>query len=423
MSFTEKLQNGVQRFAGGIQSNKYIMSITNGLMSVFPVTMAGAIASLINGLPIPAYQTFLTDTGLKALTVIPNEITNGLLSLYIVFLVAQKFAEAHRIDGTSAGLLALMAFFVVTPYQASETGTMVALNIRWFGATGLFTAFIIALLVGKIYTEFVVKGWIIKMPESVPPTVAKSFSGFVPGIVVLFVALAIKGLVGLTPFGDLHTMIFALVATPLRALGGTFPAMLIAVIAGHLLWIFGIHGTMVVYSVFIAIWTPLGVENLAAFNAGLPIPHLVTGSLFFQAVAMGSGATLGLALAMLKAKSERYRTIGKLAVVPNALGINEPVIFGLPVVMNPILAIPFMLTPAIIITAAYFLMVTGILNPLPGIATPLGTPIIIAGLIGGGWKWAIFQALTIVLSYVMYKPFFNIMDKKAFEEENQPIEA
>ena len=202
MSFTEKLQNGVQRFAGGIQSNKYIMSITNGLMSVFPVTMAGAIASLINGLPIPAYQTFLTDSGLKALTVIPNEITNGLLSLYIVFLVAQKFAEAHRIDGTSAGLLALMAFFVVTPYQASETGTMVALNIRWFGATGLFTAFIIALLVGKIYTEFVVKGWIIKMPESVPPTVAKSFSGFVPGIVVLFVALAIKGLVGLTPFGD-----------------------------------------------------------------------------------------------------------------------------------------------------------------------------------------------------------------------------
>jgi len=199
--------------------------------------------------------------------------------------------------------------------------------------------------------------------------------------------------------------------------------MLIAVIAGHLLWIFGIHGTMVVYSVFIAIWTPLGVENLAAFNAGLPIPHLVTGSLFFQAVAMGSGATLGLALAMLKAKSERYRTIGKLAVVPNALGINEPVIFGLPVVMNPILAIPFMLTPAIIITAAYFLMITGILNPLPGIATPLGTPIIVAGLIGGGWKWAIFQALTIVLSYVMYKPFFNIMDKKAFEEENQPVEA
>ena len=413
MKFIEK----VTIFAGKLQSNPYVSSITGALMSLMPVTIIGGIGSLLNGFPLPAYQDFLVNSGLKVITGIPTEITTNLLSLYAVFLIAVKFCETQKVDGMSAGLLSMMSFLIVTPFTIGETGAMQALPTQWFGAGGLFTAFIVALVTGKIYTIFVKKGWTIKMPDSVPPTVSKSFSGLIPGFVIAIIFLAVRGLLAATPFGDLHTMIFGLIAAPLTKLGGTFPAMIIAILLISILWVFGIHGAMIVLSVFMAVWTPLGNENLNAYNLGLPIPNIISMALVMQGIAMGSGNTLGLAIAMLFGKSEQYRTLGKLAIVPNACGINEPIVFGTPIVMNFTLAIPFILTPLITVIIGYFGMKTGILPMLPGLSAPLGTPIIVSGLIAGGWKWGVYQALMIVLSYVMYKPFFNVIDKKAYAQE------
>lgn len=417
MPSLENIQMKLQQSAGAIQNNRYISSITNGLMSAMPITIVGAIGSLINGLPIQGYQDFLVSSGLKTITSIPAEITTNLLSLYIVFLVAAKFAETYDLDGIPAGLLGLMSFFIVTPFTYSETGTMSAYPSNWLGATGLFTAFIIGLLAGRIYSLFSVKGWVIKMPAGVPPTVSKSFSGLVPGFAIAFVMLLIRYLTSVTPFGDLHSLIFSLVATPLTKLGGSFTAMLIALLVAQLLWFIGVHGTMVVISVFMPIWTPLSAANLGAFNAGQEIPNIVSLELFFMVVFMGSGATLGLVIAMARAKSQQFKTLGKLSLIPNAVGINEPVIFGSPVIMNFTLAIPFILMPVLILILAYVGMLTGILPYLQGISAPLGTPVILGGLIMGGWKWAVFQALMIVLSYVIYKPFFNIIDKQAYAKE------
>jgi len=413
------IQERVQMASTKVQNNPYIGAISGGLMSALPVTIVGAFGSLLNGLPIPVYQDFLVNTGLKTLTSIPNEITNNMLALYVVFLIASKFAEAHKLDGTPAGMLSLMSFLIVTPFNISEAGTMESFSVQWFGAAGLFTAFIVALITAKVYTVFRIKGWIIKMPEGVPPTVSKSFSGLIPSLVLMVVWLAVRGIFLLTPFGDIHNFIFSMFAAPLTALGNTFIAMLIAIIVAHVLWLFGIHGMLIVISVMLPIWTPNAVENLAAFNAGEPIPNLISSSLFFQVPVMGSGATLGLALAMMRGKSERYKTLGKLAVIPNACGINEPIIFGTPMVMNFSLAIPFILTPTLIFIAAYVLSAIGVLPYLPGINAPLGTPIIIAGLISGGWRWALFQLGTVVLSYFVYKPAFNTMDKAAYEEEQK----
>lgn len=413
MKFIEK----VSIFAGKLQANPYVSAITGALMTLMPITIIGGIGSLINGFPWPAYQDFLTNTGIKTITSIPTEITTNLLSVYAVYLIAVKFCETQKVDGTAAGLLSLMSFFIITPFNLSEAGAMESLPVMWFGAAGLFSAFIVSLLTAKIYTIFVKKGWTIKMPESVPPTVSKSFSGLIPGFVIAILFLIVRGGLSVTPFGDLHTMIFGLIAAPLTALGGTFPAMILAIFLVSLLWIFGIHGAMIVLSVFMAVWTPLGAENISAYNQGLPIPNIISMSLAMQAITMGSGMTLGLAIAMVFGKSEQYKTLGKLAVVPNACGINEPIIFGTPIVMNFTLAIPFILTPLIVLILAYFGMRTGILPMLPGVTAPLGTPVIISGLITGGWKWAIFQAFTVVLSFAMYKPFFNVLDKEAYAQE------
>lgn len=420
MSQAATFQMRVQRLAGAIQSNKYIGAVTNGLMAAMPITLIGALGSLINGLPIEGYQNFLVSTGLKAVTTIPNEITTNLLALYVTFLVASKFAESFKTDGTPAGILALMSFLIITPYSYDPealTYGIQGLPSTWLGGSGIFTAFIVALITAKIYTLFTTKGWVIKMPPSVPPTVAKSFSGLIPGFVVAILWLSVRYLALLTPMGDIHTIIFSLLTKPLTSLGGTFPAMLIAIIVAHLLWVFGIHGMMVVFSVLSPILAPLNNENLAAYNVGAEIPNIISSALVMQVIFVGSGATLGLVLLMLRAKSEQFRILGKLALVPNICGINEPIIFGLPVIMNFTLAIPFVVTPALITTLGYFGMKTGILPLLPGLSAPLGTPAIVSGLLAGGWRWAIFQMLMIALSTAMYYPFFKTMDAKAYEKE------
>lgn len=163
-----------------------------------------------------------------------------------------------------------------------------------------------------------------------------------------------------TAMGDVHTMIFSFIAKPLTALGTSFPVLFVAILAMQVIWLFGIHGGMIIYTVFIGIWMPLGVENLTAYNAGLAIPHIVTGALFQQAVTKGSGQTLGLTLAMIFGKSAQYKTLVYPTIIPNACGINEPVIFATPLVMNFTLAIPFFVTPLVCLALAYFGMTTGI---------------------------------------------------------------
>jgi PTS system cellobiose-specific IIC component len=420
MAEANKFQETMQKVAGGIQSNRYVSSITNGLMTAMPITIIGALGSLINGLPIDGYQQFLQNTGLKAITSIPNEITTNLLALYVVFLVAAKFAETYDLDGIPAGILALMSFMMVTPYMYDLEALTYAnqgIPSAWLGGSGIFTAFIVALVTAKIYTTFTIKGWVIKMPAGVPPTVAKSFSGLIPGFVVALLWLLVRFLTTLTPMGDMHTIIFSVIAAPLTSLGGTFAAMLIAILIAHLLWVCGVHGAMVVFSVFTPIWTPLTNANLAAYNVGEEIPNIISGALVMQVLFIGSGATLGLVFWMLRAKSEQYRVLGKLALIPNICGINEPIIFGLPVIMNFTLAIPFILTPTMMLILAYLGMRLGILPFLPGLNAPLGTPAIIGGFLAGGWKWAIFQTLMIALSGIIYYPFFKSMDAQAYEKE------
>ncbi|MBP1042837.1 PTS sugar transporter subunit IIC [Vagococcus sp. BWB3-3] len=436
MSSFDKVQEKLQKTATIIQGNKYVSAITNGLISALPVTIVGALGSLVNTLPIDAYQRFLETSGLKSITGVPTMVTTNLLSLYVVFLIAAKFADGHKLDGTPAGLLALMAFLIITPLGNTTTSitTFLTTNkislpdgvepsggdflpLDWLGAAGLFTAFIVALLSAQLYVIFKEKGWGIKMPAGVPPTVSKSFSSLVPGVVLAVIAATIRFLMSLTAFEHLHAAIFAIIATPLKSLGGSIWAMVIAILVSHILWICGVHGSLVIYSVFAGIWVPMQMENLSAFNSGQAIPNMVSMSLFGMVGFMGSGATVGLAVAMLRAKSEQYRTLGRIAIIPNLCGINEPLIFGLPIIMNFTLAIPFIVMPLLILLGSFIGMATGILPYLTGVAAPLGTPVLLSGLLLGGWKWLVFQVLMLVISYFMYLPFFKVTDKIAYQSE------
>lgn len=418
MSKTDAFQTGIQKATYKLQQNRYLNAITNGLMGLLPITIVGAMGSLINSLDINSYQNFLVKTGLKAITSAPVEMTTNLLALYAVVMIAVKLADSFNVDGPTAGLLSLMGFLLVTPFVTVKGQfTMASLNISYFGARGLFTAFIVAIVVTRIYAVFTVNGWVLKMPSSVPPAIAKSFSALIPSTVVLLLMSVIRYLFSLTPFGNIHDFIYQLIALPLMSLGLSFPTTILATVMVSLLWFFGIHGGLIIYTIFAPIWAPIAQENIAAYNAGQAIPHILSGAFYQQSTMMGSGATLGLAIAMLFAKSKQYKALGKLTIIPNLFGINEPVIFGTPLIMNVRFLIPFVLAPVVVMVTGYVGILLKILPVLPGISTPLGTPILISGFIasGGNWRWVIFQLLMVVMSFFMYYPFLKKADQEAFE--------
>lgn len=422
MSKTEAFQSKIQLAASKIQMNRYLNAITNGLMSLLPVTIVGAVGSLINSVDIDSYQNFLVKSGLKIITSAPAEMTTNLMALYAVFMIAVKLADSFEVDGPTAGLLSLMGFLLVTPFVSPEGEfTMASLNVGYFGARGLFTAFIVAIVVTRIYVLFTANGWVLKMPASVPPAISKSFSALVPSMIILVLMSVVRYLFQLTSHGNIHEFIYQLIAQPLMSLGVSFPTTILAIILVSILWFFGIHGGLIIYTVFAPIWASIAQENIAAFNAGRAIPHILSGSFYQQATVMGSGATLGLTIAMLFAKSKQYKALGRLTIIPNLCGINEPVIFGTPIIMNVRFLIPFILTPVVVIVSAYAATLLKILPVLPGVSTPLGTPVLVSGFIasGGDWRWVIFQLLMIVVSFLMYYPFLRIADKEALRVEQE----
>lgn len=408
-----------QEFAGKLAENRYLNAISNGLMSLLPVLMVGAISSLLSGLPITPYQNFLKSTGLSFVLGIPSSVTTDCLALYAVFMIAYKLAESFEEDGTIPGVLALMSFLIVTPKASFKDVTGFAST--WLGAKGLFSALIIGLVVGKIYVAIIKRGIVIKMPESVPPRISKTFAGLIPGFIIAILFTAVAGLFMLTKYGNVQDFIYGVLQLPLQKLAGNFPSMIVFVIVIHLLWFFGIHGVLVCLGMLMAVLLPLDLQNLAAFQAGHVLPNQVgLAFLLNYTLIGGSGATLGLCiLMMLKSKSKQLNIIGKMAFVPGICGINEPILFGVPLILNFRTLIPFLGAPLINITVGYLATVIGLVPAMNGANLPLGTPIVMQGLLEGSWRIALLQIVLVFVDAAIYFPFFRRLDKeKALEEES-----
>lgn len=448
MKFTDKIQEVVLPKVGQIANNKFLKAVSDGFMALMPVIIVGSIFSLFNSLSIQSYQEFLTNTGIKPLLAIPNLVTNDMLSLYVVFFIAFNLAKGYQKDPGTAGMIALFSFLAITPIAntssiinsfLTDNGITLAegvsipasnvLKFEFLGAKGLFVAIIVGLLSTVIYSKCLDKGLSIKMADGVPPTVTKSFAGLIPGFVIITVFMLLDKLVTLIPMNGvsgIHTFIYSLVQAPMEAfLGNNIFSFLFAILVAQLLWFFGVHGVnAVIIPLFFPLWTSLTTANIEAMNAGVSLYELpnIINRPFFSCYPLigGSGATLGICIyMMLKARSKQYKTLGKLAVAASVCGINEPLVFGVPMVLNPYMAIPWIITPLILAGAAYFLTV---INILPRLTTmvPLGTPIIMSGLLAGGaegWKVALFQIVGIAISAVVYIPFFKTIDKQGYESE------
>lgn len=431
------LENHVMGPMGKLAQFKVVRAITAAGMAAVPFTIVGSMFLVFSILPQAfSFWPIVADIfsasfdKFTSLYMVANYATMGSLSLYFVLSLAYELTKIYaeeeelNMNPLNGALLALMAFVMTVPQIIFDGGMMKTVTslkesaviadgwamgngVARFGTTGIFTAIIMAIVTVLIYRMCVKHNWVIKMPEAVPEGVSRGFTALVPGFVVIF----INGL--LVAMG---TDIFKVIAIPfgfVSNLTNSWIGLMIIYLLTQLLWIVGIHGANIVF----AFVSPIALANMAENAAG---GHFAVAGEFSNmfVIAGGSGATLGLCLYIAFAsKSEQLKAIGRASVVPALFNINEPLIFGLPIIYNPALAIPFILAPMVTATIYYVANSLNFIKPIIA-QVPWPTPVGIGAFLGTADLRAVLVALVCVFAaFLVYLPFIRVYDQKLVKEE------
>lgn len=411
------MKEKIKAFFGGISpildkigTNKYLQSIMGAMMAILGPIILGSFATLIGvwagNEKWKNVQTIAGNVG---------NVTINLAALYVVFLVAKYLVKnfLKNDDGTSAGVISLMCFLIMTPLGQIKKGKNMipVIPTTWLSSQGLFSAIIIGMLVGRFYVYIKQRGWTIKMPAGVPSMVSDAFASLIPALIMGIIAAIISYGFMLTSWGSFHQMVYSIIQVPLRHLGGSLWAMIVVSLIMQILWFFGIHGTNVVLPIVTPIWLAMDMENLNAIKAGHMPPNII-GLAFFNIITWG-GLALGLVLLMLIAKSKRYRDLGKIALVPALFGITEPVIFGTPLVLNFDFAIPFITNNTIALLISYFITKIGLVARFTGVQAVFGLPLGFSAAVEGKISIIVLQLIIqLVLSPLLWYPWIRHADKK-----------
>lgn len=436
-AFLEKYLMGPM---GKIASFRIVRAIMAAGMACIPFTIVGSMFLVLNVIPqtFTFLEGFWNSTFLKIgdLYMLANKATMGILALYFCLVIGYEYTKIYAdeedldVNPLNGALLSMFAYFMAIPQLVMDDGKMVLVNIMkkdvnifngWemsgdgvsrLGTTGIFTAIIMSIIAVQLYRLCVKRQWIIKMPEAVPEGVSRSFTALIPTFLVAFVILAFTGI--LVAF---DTDIFKIIAVPFGFvvnLTSSWIGILVIYFLIHALWIVGIHGANII-SAFI---TPIVLSNMQLNIEGANIPF--AGEFQNSFVVMGgSGATLGLCVFIaFLAKSEQLRVLGKASLAPGLFNINEPLVFGLPIVYNPFLAIPFFLAPMVSASIGYWTIKLELVKPIIA-QVPWPSPIGFGAFIGtAGSLMAVLVSLICgFVAFLIWFPFIKIYDKKLVEQE------
>ena len=424
-AFMRFLNEKLAPFSATISQNKYIQSIGQGAMSLMAIILVGSVFNLLNTLPFEGYQAFIASTGIGGVLDAVYNAAMNFMGIFMVASVARAAAKSFGHDELAVEnmFLALMGYLILVPLTADESGNSLV-NINYLGSRGTFMAFIVALATTKIHIAVVERGFTIKMPAGVPDSVGKTFTAIIPGA---FCALAF-GLVrlafGFTSYGNVIDAVYSVLQTPLAGLTGSLPGFIVLILVAQLLWFVGVHGSYTVLPILFPIWFSYLPDNMAAAAAGEAVPHIWNISMYDFACNGGCGCTLGLVIVMtLFAKSERYKAFSKMVLPCGLFNINEPVVFGLPLMYNFTFIIPFMVTPILSLLLAYVCITTGLMPAPTGIIGISSMPIIAYGIMQGSWRIAVYQVVATLMSAAIWYPFFKVADRQAAAEERAALEG
>ncbi|HAM30715.1 MAG TPA: hypothetical protein DCP49_04720 [Erysipelotrichaceae bacterium] len=416
----EWLENVLVPVSTAIASNDFMQSLSAGMMSVLPIMMVGAVFSILMNLPIDAYKTFLSTSGISDIFNLAVTMTTELIAVFMTFFIARSFSSTwgHADQSSTIGVVAMVAFFILIPFGLNEAGTKF-MEFTYLGSMGMFVGILTGILTAKIYCTVLDKNITIKLPAGVPGNVMNSFIGIIPALIIAVVFLLINVLFTFTPFENIFNCMYTLLQAPLQSLAGNIGSMIVLVVVCQILWFFGIHGSMTVLSVIFPLWISMYAENAAAVAAGGEVLNPINVTFFDFTTIGGCGCTLGLSLLLFfMSKSKISKEYGKLFLPCGIFNINEPMVYSMPLMLNPLFLVPFILAPLLSVLIAYVcICVLGIVPAPQGIMNLSYVPAMFRGFINCGWQGILMEIGIIMMSMLVYFPFFKIFDQKNVEEE------
>src|SRR5690625_1393792 len=399
---------------------KAIIALKEGILYTLPLLIIGSLFLLIANFPYEPVVNLIETMGWTELFNQVNGATFQIISIVAVIGVAYSYAKNEGVEPLGAGFISF-AVYLITINQnviTEEDGIVSGvIPMEWTAAQGMIAAIIIGLIVGSVYSIFVKKGITIKMPEGVPSGVANSFAALIPGAILILGSAGVYQIFNSLLDTTFVEFIYDTIQTPLTGLTDSIWGIIMYATIATIFWWFGVHGGSIVTGIYLPILLANMESNQTILDSGKTLTvengaHIVTDQ--FTAVFVnltGTGITLGLVLYMvLFAKSKQYKELGKLSLIPSLFNINEPVIFGTPIVLNPFLLIPFVLTPTLVGLLMYGAIYFGLVPPFSGITVPWTTPPVISGFLLGGWRTALSQVIIILISFLLYFPFVRKAD-------------
>ena len=414
--FMDKISEKILPLANALGQNRYLTVLRDAFMLSFPITMFGSIVVVIINLP---FFNDATKGTLSTLFGNGQNATMSIMTVFVTFGIGYYLSKSYDVEGIFGGAVSFASFLILTPFfmttESGETVTSV-LSLDRLGAKGMFIGMIAAFLAAEIYCRVTKRGWQIKMPDGVPPAVTKSFAALIPAIVTLTIFLMINAIMTGVFHANLHDVIYELIQKPLTGLGSSLPATLLALFLVQFLWFFGLHGQIIVNSVMDPIWNTLMLDNLEAYQNGEALPHIVTKPFMetFTVGLGGSGMTLAVVILMaFVLKKKQYRDVGRLALAPGIFNVNEPAIFGMPIVLNATILIPWVVAPLVVTTFNYLVMAAGLVPAPTGVSVPWTVPVIASGVLAtNSWLGGLLQVIDVVLVGMIWYPFLRILDRQ-----------
>ena len=394
-----------------LSANIYLSAVRAGMVAVVPLTIIGGLFMIVAYLPVAGWDARIAPY--LPLLQVPVTATFGLLAVVACFSIAYELGKHLKQEAVVSASMATVTFLMLQIDVTDQTFRMDGL-----GSKGLFTAILIALISVRVQKLFADRNLVIKLPASVPAVVYDSFLSLTPLFFLILVFWLIRYVAGL----DINSLVQT-VFKPLVFALNTLPGILVYAFLVTMLWSVGINGDNAVDAIVAPIFLQYLAANVAAVTAGEPLPY-VTAYGFFTTFANvgGTGATIALALVLWNSKDPGFRKISRLSLPTQIFQINEPIFFGLPIVLNPVFMIPYVLNALILTTGTYLLMDWHVIHK-PFVSIPWTTPPIIGHYLvsGGDWRAAVWGALSIAIAMMVYFPFAKAAERQRVRTESNAI--
>lgn len=429
-SLVERSSDWFERYLvpplGALASNVYLQAIRDAfIIFTLPLIIAGSLFLIVaNPPPIPGLEALVKPY--ENAIMVPFQLSFGLMAIFLTFGVAYSLAQYYRTEPVQPGIIAIVVFLVASMPVRDLTTMPLGEVLPYLGGEGLLVAILVGIATTEVMRWFRSSRFTIRLPKGVPPNVKRAFEALVPTLLLLTVTWVIEWFISshsyMGPDHQMHQMTLPVllmqVFQPLVVVQDSYPAAVLEIVLMMLLWSVGIHGMNVVT----AIAAPFWFTTLAANAYG---GHGIVTEPFFHIFAHlgGSGATWPLVIYMLRSRSAQLRTVGKVALGPAIFNINEPVTFGMPIALNPIMMIPFVLAPVTIVTINYIAFFTGLVH-VPMVIQPFTVPIGISGFFatGGDFRGSLLQFFDLAVSALMYYPFFKAWERILVAREEAAVE-